>query len=255
MSNMSEETSKQGILEKTTPVLLVATIVMAFAVGILWQKVSNFEKGNSNTGTQVAGNEAQPVDTSGKLSKEDAAKLIPVSEKDHIKGSMDADVILIEYSDLECPYCSSFHETAQQAVEEYGDSIAWVYRHFPLDAIHPRAIPAANAAECVASLGGEEAFWNYIDSIFPNQDSALTDDELRNNAGRVGVDAIEYDSCVKEQRFNQKIEDQYNGGESAGVSGTPANFVVNKNGEVWSLPGAVPYQDLKDTIDEALAAI
>lgn len=248
---MSEDTPKQGALEKITPVLLVATIAMAFAVGVLWQKVSNFEKQGTDAEIQGAEDQA-PVDLSGKLDKDVAVNIPPVTEDDHIRGSIDADVIVVEYSDFECPFCSSFHETVSQAIEEYGDSIAWVYRHFPLDTIHPRAIPAANASECAANLAGNEAFWNFVDYIFSNQETALEDEQLRLNAGRVGVDIEEYDNCIEEERFSSIVDEQYNAGAAAGVAGTPANFIINKNGEVWSLPGAVPLEDLKATIDEAM---
>jgi protein-disulfide isomerase len=99
------------------------------------------------------------------LSAEQVAKIPPVSEADHMMGNSSAQVYLIEYSDLQCPYCQKFHPTATQIKEEY-DQLAWVYRHFPLDSIHPKARPAALASECVTELGGNEAFWKFVGEVF-----------------------------------------------------------------------------------------
>ncbi len=90
---------------------------------------------------------------------------VPVSEADHIRGNAEASVVLVEYSDYECPYCRSFHPSMVQAMEEYGDQVAWVYRHFPLG-FHATAMPSAIAAECVADEAGNDAFWAFSDAAF-----------------------------------------------------------------------------------------
>ena len=247
---MPEKLIKENVLERLLPILLVATVILAFMIGILWQKVSSLE-GEKTT------EEAQPTDvvqplTEGKLSEDQAVKVEKVSDKDHIRGNKDAKVFLIEYSDFECPFCARFHPTAQQMLDEYGDDVAWVYRHFPLDILHPRARPAAQASECAAELGGEDAFWSFIDEIFENQETALSDSGLKNTASRLGLDANAFSNCVESEKHKDKVEDQYQGGLTAGVMGTPGNFVMNSNGEVWLIPGAVPFEVLKQTIDEVL---
>ncbi len=91
-------------------------------------------------------------------------KLDPVTDKDHIAGNAQADIIIVEYSDTECPFCKKFHETMIQVMDEYGKSgkVAWVYRHFPLDALHKKARKEAEATECAAELGGNDKFWEYL---------------------------------------------------------------------------------------------
>ena len=247
---MPEKLIKENVLERLLPILLVATVILAFMIGILWQKVSSLE-GEKTT------EEAQPTDvvqplTEGKLSEDQAVKVEKVSDKDHIRGNKDAKVFLIEYSDFECPFCARFHPTAQQMLDEYGDDVAWVYRHFPLDILHPRARPAAQASECAAELGGEDAFWSFIDEIFENQETALSDSGLKNTASRLGLDARAFSDCVENEKYKDKVEEQYQGGLTAGVTGTPGNFVVNSKGEIWLIPGAVPFEILKEAIDEAL---
>jgi protein-disulfide isomerase len=98
--------------------------------------------------------------------KEDAQKvtgLAPVTDKDHLIGNKDANFILVEYSDFECPFCKRFHPTATKLYKENPD-VAWVYRHFPLD-FHPTAQKSAEASECLAKIGGNEAFWKFNDIL------------------------------------------------------------------------------------------
>src|SRR3989344_3149438 len=80
----------------------------------------------------------------------------PVSSSDHILGNPDADVIIVEYSDTECPFCKQFHSTLRRVIEEYGKEgrVAWVYRHFPIDSLHPKARKESEALECANELGG-----------------------------------------------------------------------------------------------------
>lgn len=246
---MPETKNKEGLLEKFVPVLLVLTVALAFTVGILWNKVSTIQKGGVKT---TVSDSAVKPEVNGKLSGDQIKNVEKPSEKDHIRGSINAEVFLIEYSDLECPYCASFHPTAKQAVSEYGDKFAWVYRHFPLESLHPRATPGANAAECVASLGGNDAFWSFLDEIFTNQKTALTDAGLKAAAASAGVKAADFSSCYSALKFQDKVTADTESGEKAGVNGTPGNFIMNKKGDVWVIPGAVPFESLKATIDEAL---
>ena len=244
----------KDLLEKLVPVLLVLTIGLAFAVGILWQRVSDMQTGTTRqAGVQDAGNQPpQPAD--GKLSEDQANNLPEVTDADHIRGSLDAKVFIIEYSDFECPFCSRFHPTAQQALNEYGDDVAWVYRHFPLDTLHPRARPAAEASECVADIAGNDAFWVFTDYLFENQETALSESGLETAATEAGVDTAAFNECSESGKFAQEVEDDYQEGLTAGVTGTPGNFILNQDGEVWALPGAVPFQNLQSVIDEALGS-
>ena len=246
--------SKDSFYERVAPILLVVVVGLAFAVGVLWQKVTNLQ--GSGTTTTVANSGGTAVapqgPTTGKLDEAQAAKVAAVDADDHIRGSQNAEIYLIEYSDFECPFCASFHPTAQQAVDEYGDQIAWVYRHFPLDTIHPKARPAANASECIAELGGEDAFWAFADEAFTNQATALND--LSATAVKLGINQAAFDTCMSENRHEDAVENDYQEGLTAGVTGTPGNYIVNSAGEAWLLPGAVPFANLKATIDEALAS-
>lgn len=102
---------------------------------------------------------------------DDSAELVnvPINEDDFVYGDPDAPIAMVEYSDFECPYCSRFHPTAKQIVDDYPGQVKWIYKNFPLSSIHPSAQSAAEAAECAAEQGGNEAFWAYGDLLFQNQ--------------------------------------------------------------------------------------
>jgi protein-disulfide isomerase len=98
---------------------------------------------------------------------EKGLKVDPVTAKDHIMGSISAPVKIIEYSDTECPFCARFFDTMKQIMAEYGkdNRVAWVYRHVPLESLHSRARYEAEATECAAKIGGNDAFWKYLETL------------------------------------------------------------------------------------------
>ncbi|MDP2735432.1 MAG: DsbA family protein [bacterium] len=153
---------------------------------------------------------------------------------------------MVEFSDLQCPYCKSFHPTVQQALAEYGDSIRWVYKHFPLDGLHPQARPAAEASECVWEQTGDEGFWQFADTMFEKQE-LLSSAFYRTTAQQLGVNLSQFDTCVSTRKYQDKVEADYQQGIQAGVNGTPGSYV---NGT--PVRGAVQYSQLKAIIDSEL---
>lgn len=85
---------------------------------------------------------------------------------DHVRGDETADIAIIEYSDFQCPFCQRVHSILRQVLEKNDGKIMWIYRHFPLSQIHPNARKLAEGSECVAELGGDDAFWKYTDKVF-----------------------------------------------------------------------------------------
>jgi protein-disulfide isomerase len=177
----------------------------------------------------------------------DVGALPEVTKDDHVRGGKNASVTIVEYSDFECPFCSRFHPTVQQAMEEYGDDIRWVYRHFPLS-FHPSALPAANAAECAGEQG---KFWEYADELFANQ-ASLGDALYTKLAGDLKLNMSKFNDCVASSKYAQAIADDQAGGVAAGVTGTPGSIIVGKDGSKQLVPGAVPYAQLKAMIDAAM---
>lgn len=94
-------------------------------------------------------------------------KIRPVTEGDHIVGDINtAKIIIVEYSDFDCPFCKVFHSTMHRVVKDSNGEVAWVYRHYPIPQLHPDAFKKAEATECAWEQGGNEAFWKYADRLF-----------------------------------------------------------------------------------------
>lgn len=178
----------------------------------------------------------------------------PISPADHIWGDKNAQVKIITYTDLECPFCKRFHPTAKQAVSEYAGKVALVYRHFPLDALHAKARKEAEATECANELGGNEKFWAYTDrllEITPSNDG-LDAAELPRIAAYVGVDAVQFAQCLSSGKFAAHVEADVQDAATAGGRGTPYSVVVSQSGKTFPINGALPFAQVKLIIDQAL---
>ncbi len=179
---------------------------------------------------------------------------LPVGPNDHILGNPSAPVKIIEYSDLECPFCSRFHLTMKQAMEEYGKEgkIAWVYRHFPLEQIHKSARPGAIASECAAELGGSQAFWSFIDTVFSRQEEGLSDNFFSDVAGQIGLDKDAFSLCIASGKYDGPIDASIENAIASGGQGTPYSIIIAADGSREAVNGAVPYAALKSQIEQAL---
>lgn len=178
----------------------------------------------------------------------------PVSNQDHIRGNPEAPVKIIEFSDTECPFCKRFHPTMQQALKEYDGKIVWVYRHFPLDAIHSRARKESEATECANELGGNTKFWAYLDRLFeitPSNNN-LDPAELPKIAAYVGLDSAKFTECLDSGKYAQHVADDLADATNSGGQGTPWSIVISPNGKKFPLSGAQPYAAVKTIIEEAL---
>lgn len=179
-------------------------------------------------------------------------------ERDHVYGSPDARLTLIEYSDFECPYCKRFHPTAKQAVDAYGGKVNWVYRHFPLAFHNPLAQKEAEAAECAGEIGGNEGFWRYADTLYERTRSngkGFPIDGLVPLAGELGLDETRFAECFESERHARRVAEDFEEGQAIGISGTPGNVLLdNETGRVRVVSGAVPLSRLRTEIDALLSA-
>jgi protein-disulfide isomerase len=166
-----------------------------------------------------------------------------ITADDHVLGNPNAKVVLIEYSDFECPFCSRHIPTMQQIVDDYGDEIALVFRHFPLS-FHPDALPAAVASECAAE---QDKFWEFHDELFANN-TELGDNLYEQIAKDLGMNVGDFQDCLDDNNYETQIKAEMAAGAAAGVSGTPGTFV---NGQL--VKGAVPYDSFKSIVEQALA--
>lgn len=172
---------------------------------------------------------------------------IVVTTSDFLKGGKDAKVTIVEYSDFECPFCGRAFPTVEQVMETYGDDVRLVYRHFPLNSIHPQAQKAAEASECAADQG---KFWDYHDKLFANQDGVSAGvTQFKKWAVELGLNAAKFNSCLDSGDKAAAVQEDADSGSAAGVTGTPAFFI---NGV--SVVGAQPFSTFKQVIDEQLAS-
>ncbi len=180
----------------------------------------------------------------------------PVSSADHILGNPNADVIIVEYSDTECPFCKQFNVTLDRVMSEYGKDgrVAWVYRHFPIDSLHPRSRKEAEALECANEIGGAAKFWAYEDMIYnvTTSNNTLDPAQLPVIAKNVGVDVTKFNTCLASGKYAAKVEADYEDAVKAGGQGTPNSILVSKDGTKTVVQGAQPYEALKATIDALL---
>ncbi len=210
----------------------------------------------SGGGALTADNQPQGQGQDQVALKKALDSIAPITVNDHIRGSADAEVIIVEYSDTECPFCKRFHETMRQVMNEYGagGKVAWVYRHFPLDSLHKKARSEAVALECAAELGGNDAFWKYADRLFeitPSNDG-LDAAELPKIAAFVGLDTVAFSACAASDRHNAHIQADLDNATATGGNGTPWSVVITKNGKKYPLSGAQPYESIKQAVEQAL---
>ena len=183
-----------------------------------------------------------------------AIKFKAVSPDEHIKGNQNAKVVIVEYSDLECPFCKVFDGTMKQVMQQYGDKITWVYRQYPIDQLHPKSRKESEASECAWEQGGNDMFWKYIDKIFAitPSNNKLDPAELPKIAKDLGLDVTAFNTCLSSGKYTQKVQASIDDGSSVGVNGTPSSFIL-KNGKLFdTINGAYPLLDISKKIDAAL---
>jgi len=209
--------------------ILGVAIIAVIGFGIVL--VGKDNGSNVNNKPTVAGEDQEPVVVD-----------LQINNDDHVLGDKNAPVKIFTFSDFQCPYCSRHHETLHQIADEYDGQVVWIFKHFPL-ASHPIAMPGSLATECAGEQG---KFWEMSDKIFENQQT-LTEDSFADFASELGLDTGQFNSCFENETYKDKILADYNQGIDAGVRGTPSNFI---NGEM--IPGAVPFENLKEIIDNLL---
>ena len=222
--------------------IIIAGLLIAGAVLL---KGSN----PGDTGTQ-ANNQTDLIDINIK----------PISDQDHILGDKNSKVVVIEYSDLECPFCKTFHKTMHDILTQYSSNVAWIYRQYPIPSLHPKAPHEAEASECAFEQGGNAAFWKYIDRILAitPSNNGLDEKELMNTADYIGLNSSSFYTCLQSGKYTDLIQTDMDDGNKAGVSGTPTSFIVGQKNitkvvqieieKAINSPGAVSFSSKGENI-------
>jgi protein-disulfide isomerase len=251
-----EENTQENMAENTTPInngngsgsnqsqiagaIIVAGLIIAGAIML---------KGTSAPTSAGAGTEN---------TKPTSLLARPISEDDHIVGNKNAKIIILEYSDLECPFCKNFHATMKQVLSSNSD-VAWVYRHYPIPSLHPDATKKAEATECAWEQGGNDIFWAYADKLFEVK-YPLT--ELATVAKDLGLNVDTFNTCLSSGKYTAKVQADIADGSKMDVNGTPSSFIIkggkvipfiSKKGETTTgIPGAQPYDIIMENITRIL---
>jgi Na+/H+ antiporter NhaA len=141
-------------------------------------------------------------------------------ERDHMRGTLEAPVTVLEYGDFECPYCGQAEPVVRELLRDFGD-VAYAWRHLPLNDVHPRAQQAAEAAEAAANQG---AFWEMHDLLLERQD-ALRPDDLIGYAEELGLDVERFEEDLRTRAGARRVAEDVDSADISGVSGTPTFFV------------------------------
>ena len=155
-----------------------------------------------------------------------SAQLIDLAEdidaaRDHIRGAPDAPVTLVEYGDFECPYCGRAEPAIRELLAEWGDDLRYVFRHLPLNDVHPWAQLAAEAAE---AAGAQGAFWEMHDMLLAHQ-GELTPGSLRRYARELGLDEERLIEDLRRRTYAARVSEDVASADASGVSGTPSFFI------------------------------
>jgi protein-disulfide isomerase len=174
-----------------------------------------------------------------------------------VRGNKDAKVVVVNFDDFECPFCSRMHQTLfPEILKEYGDRVQFVYKDFPLSEIHPWATHAAVDANCLAAQSSD-AYWDFADYIHGSQREvnsekgrdaqfAAVDRITAMQGQKHNLDASKLQSCIKAQN-EDVVKASVKEGDAIGVTATPTLFV---NGQ--ELDGALPISEIRATLDQAL---
>ncbi len=245
----------QKFLNTPSGAILLGSVIISLAIlvsgGIIKLKGATSEA----TSPQQAAAQQQPAAPTPPAKVDMSLGHFPV------KGDANAKVAIVEFADLRCPFCKQFYSTTeQQVLTDYVNTgkVKFTFRHFEF--LGPASTTAGEAAECANEQG---KFWDMYDYLYKNQPdetdtSMYTNDKLTSIAGTLGMDTNQFSSCMSSNKYAQNITNDQNDGQTAGISGTPS-FVIGKldstgtkiiGGQV--VVGAVPYTELKTTIDQAL---
>jgi protein-disulfide isomerase len=166
-------------------------------------------------------------------------KLTPaVGEADHIQGSIDAPLVLVEYGDYQCSYCGQAYGIIKAVQKKFAGRLQFVFRNFPLNESHPDAFNAALVAEAAAVQG---KFWEMHDMIYEHQDR-LDLESLSGYAREIGMDAEQFEKDIQGKALSDKVEHDFESGIRSGVNGTPSFYVNGTKFEGdWSEQGFTDY--------------
>lgn len=234
----------KNISAKTSFALGILAVIALILVLAIFLVIKIFLADNSGSGNNQQ-NSAQKI------------SLAQPTKFDHLRGSLFASIIIVEFADLECPYCKEFQAVMKKVYDNYQGQVAWVFRHYPIDSLHSKARKEAEAAECAAELGGNEKFWQYVDYVYnitPSNDG-LDPQQLPEIAAAVGLNREKFSTCLASGKYAAKVDNDLQQALIAGgKNGTPYSVILIGSEKI-PLSGAASYEQMKTALDALLQAL
>ena len=240
---MSEENTKKNSSEKMNFLmgLFVGMAAVAVVGFVIMMSATFSSQGREKEAVQPAENNNPANEQAAQADEQGTIPVPNIAEDEPYLGGKDAKIVLIEYTDLECPFCSRHHDTIKQILETYGDDVKYAQRHFPLS-FHQNAQKAAEAVECAGEQG---KFYEMQYAIFDlNAAGTMGVDKFKEAAVNLGLNTSEFNSCLDNGDSAGEVAREMAEGQAVGVSGTPATFI---NGQLVS--GALPFENFQQIID------
>jgi protein-disulfide isomerase len=262
ISNIQETPTDNTQNKKSTSTGMIVALVAVVAVAAFFAG-SYFSNLDSDTVTQSELNDAISKLESKIGSAQQAPSQLPQPVKisldnDPIRGDPNAPITIVEFSDFQCPFCARFHvQTLPLIMEEYIDTgkVNLVYRDFPIQSIHPNALPAAVAAECANEQG---KYWEYHDTLFEKQsgwsrlDSNTALATFSQYATDIDLEQQQFDSCLGSGKYLEEVQGDLSDGRDYDITGTPGFFIGNEEIGFVKLNGAQPFDSFQRIIDAQL---
>lgn len=177
-------------------------------------------------------------------------KYTAITKSDWMRGSSTATIILLVYSDLDCPFCRNYYATINKLYNENSGKIRLVYRHFPLTTLHPEAGRKAQALECVGEQGGNTKVWAFLDKYYASTTTIKLSD-LGATVKSIGLDESKFKTCLEADKYVSKVNQQSQWAQDDGARGVPYGFLI-KGSNVQEINGALPYDSLKTMVNSLL---
>lgn len=243
--NLEESNKKKSFSKKKLPWpgIWAGIAIVGISLLVAWSNTTKKQSPKNRDTSELGARSAEVMNN-----------VRPVTSKDHVRGDMNAPIILVEFSDTECPFCKNFHSTLKKIITDYNGQVAWVYRHFPIDGLHVKARKEAEATECARELGGDGMFWIYLDRIFevtPSNDQ-LDPEKLPEIAEFIGLSKKQFELCLSSNKYSNYVAENISNGMKAGVIGTPHTILITQGGKKFEIKGAQPYEAVKAIIEKAL---
>jgi protein-disulfide isomerase len=187
-----------------------------------------------------------------------AVNIRPVDETDYIRGNPNAPIMIVEYSDYDCPFCKNFHDTMKRVMDEFGvnGQVAWVYRQYPIAQLHPNAPRISEAALCVGEFAGQNGFWTFSDLVFSERDINAPTNMARLNefAVTAGASSVAFEECLASGRYTETVQASLADGAAAGIQGTPHSVIIAGNQRA-PISGAQPYEVVRGIVSELVSQL